>query len=173
MTQEITKNYDGNNSSQYYYKPSDSESTKLYAGPPWDFDSGYGSYAQLHSKALLNPTDFYINNATGKAWCSYWWPAMYEHDDFKAEVKKVWKSSYYHAMSCLLGDETDPTGTVRSLDEYAELIGASCAMDYVRWPRPKNPSSVAKTGQTFEANIEYLKTWIRGRRDWLDTKWGK
>ena len=43
--EETVKSYDANHNSQYLYKPADSQSTLLYAGPAWDYDTSWGSYA--------------------------------------------------------------------------------------------------------------------------------
>ena len=36
MIEEVCKNYDGNKSSQYFFKDSDAVDPLLYAGPVWD-----------------------------------------------------------------------------------------------------------------------------------------
>ena len=169
MIEEISKNYDGNNSSNYFYKPADEAGTLLYAGPCWDYDSAYGSYAQKHSKSILEPEGWYINSAKGK----YWWPAMYKHTDFQEAVKATWQSTFRRAMNILLGEEKDPLGRILSIDEYADEIRASAAMDFLRWPRSKNPSTVAQTGATLDENLTFLKNFISQRRDWLDKQWGE
>ena len=168
MIEEISKNYDGNNSSMFFYKPADEQSTLAFAGPVWDYDSSYGSYAQERNKAVLKPDGFWINSETG---AKYWWPALYKQDDFKAAVFARYQETFAPALEILLGKREDPNGILKSLDEYAKEIHDSAQMNVVRWPALKNPSTVANTGHTFELNIEFLRTFLQGRYDFLEQEW--
>ena len=168
MIEEISKNYDGNNSSMFFYKPADSQSPLAFAGPVWDYDSAYGSYAQERNKRVLEGDGFWINNASGK---SYWWPALYKQADFKAAVKEQYRLTFKPALEILLGLREAPTNGLRSLDDYAKSIEASAAMNLVRWPALKNPSTVAKTGHTFEMNIDYLREFLQERYEFLNKEW--
>ena len=168
MIEEISKNYDGNNSSMFFYKPADSQSPLAFAGPVWDYDSAYGSYAQERNKRVLEGDGFWINNASGK---SYWWPALYKQADFKAAVKEQYRLTFKPALEILLGLREAPTNGLRSLDDYAKSIEASAAMNLVRWPALKNPSTVAKTGHTFEMNIDYLRKFLQERYEFLNKEW--
>ncbi len=171
MLEEIVKNYDGNNSSMFFFKPVDAESTVAFAGPAWDYDSAYGSYAQEHSKKnLLSGQGFWISSASSKR---FWWPALYRQADFKAAVMEKWQDSYAKALRVLLGQEKDERGILMSLDEYAASIADSAAMNFTRWPNKKNPSSVANTGHTFEMNIDYLRTFLEERYAFLEEEWGR
>ena len=74
-------------------------------------------------------------------------------------------------MNILLGKETDDTGILYSIDDYAERIKNSAEMNFARWPIMKNASTVAKTGDTFEKNIVFLKNFITEREDFLNELW--
>nr|MBR4280186.1 CotH kinase family protein [Clostridia bacterium] len=168
MIEEIAKNYDGNNSSMFFYKPADAQSTVAFAGPVWDYDSAYGSYAQERNKHVLEGKGFWINNASGK---SYWWPALYKQADFKAAVKARYQDTFKPALEILLGLREAEDSVLKSLDAYAAAIEDSAAMNLVRWPALKNPSTVAKTGHTFEMNIDYLRKFLRERYEFLNKEW--
>lgn len=43
LIEEITRNYDGGVTSSFFYKASDAEGGKLYAGPVWDYDVSFGN----------------------------------------------------------------------------------------------------------------------------------
>ena len=170
LIEEVSKNYDGNSSSMFFYKPEDSISQKAFAGPVWDYDSAYASYARDdNAKKILTGKNFYINNAKS----NLWWPALYKQADFKDAVIREYQSTFAPAMEILLGRRTDETGTLKSLDEYAEEIRASADMNFIRWPISANPSTAAKTGATFSLNITYLKNFIAERYDFLCGEWGK
>ena len=172
LIEEFSKNYDGNSSSMYFYKPDDSVSDKFFAGPVWDYDSTFGSYAGEHNaKNVLSGSQFWISLQNSEK--KFWWPALYKHAEFQQGVKAMWQERFSSAARILLGKEKDESGCLRSVDEYAALIKASADMDFTRWPRPANPSSVAKTGNTFEKNITYLKNFIAERYEFLQGEWGE
>ena len=94
----MSANFDGSKCSQYFYKPSDSESTKLYAGPAWDYDSTWGSYLTTGTSQKLATTLF-----VGKADHYSWWAALYRKTEFVTAVKQAWKDTYSHALAIILG----------------------------------------------------------------------
>ena len=172
MLEEVSMNCDGNASSQYYVKPADSQSTVAFAGPAWDYDTTFGDYATAKRKALLDPTAFLHNTVNSS---KYWWPQLYAKSEFLEGIKIQWKKAYAPAMAILLGEETDEEGRLLSIQEYADLIADSAAMNFVRWPMTKFGSSstnIARTGYTIEDNISYLTNFIQQRRDFLETEWG-
>ena len=169
LLEEISKNYDGNNSSMFFYKPSDAESTKAFAGPAWDYDSSYGSYAQAHNaRKLVTGKGLWIAAETGG---KYWWPTLYKQPDFFKAMTQTYASTFRPAIRILLGQQTDPQGRLLSLDAYADSIRDSVSMTLIRWPRQKKSSTVAQTGYTFEENIEYLRTFLTERLRYLDSVW--
>ena len=71
-------------------------------------------------------------------------------------MTQTYADTFRPALRTLLGLQEDETGTLRSLDAYAASLRASADMNIVRWPRQKNPSTVANTGYTYEENIDFL-----------------
>lgn len=170
MLEEVCKNCDANKSSQYFYKPADSESTVAFAGPCWDYDTSFGDYgkATAEGKDLLNPEGLHQTTVNGS---DYWWPQLYRKDDFKQGVYAAWAKEYAPACRILLGLEKDETGQLLSIDEYAALIEDSAQMNFVRWPMKQSSDNIAKCGKTFSANIKYLKDFLQKRYTWLDNEW--
>lgn len=169
LVEEISKNYDGNSSSMFFYKPADSQSTLAFAGPAWDYDSAYGSYAREdNAKKVLTGDGLWIAAATG---AKYWWPALYKQPDFYARVVENYARTFRGGIRVLLGQEEDPQGLLKPLDEYADQIRNSVDMTLVRWPRQKNSSTVAKTGYTFDENISFLHRFLETRMAYLDALW--
>lgn len=170
MLEEVVKSYDANHNSQYIYKPADAQSTKLFAGPAWDYDTSWGSYASKGKDAATVPEGWWVKSATSKVW----YPALYRHQEFQEQVKQMWRERYLPALSILLGETKDLNGQMHSIDEYADLINAAACNDFVRWPGLKSYGGVAekKIGSTFKANITFLKSFITQRRAWLIKQWG-
>ncbi len=166
MIEEISENYDGNSSSQFFYKPADSESEKFFAGPVWDYDSTFGSYAAKHNaKYVLNPSNLWIAKGDRTAW----YPALYRHQDFRNLVATLWESRVKSAVEALLG--TGQTEGIYSIDQLQKAIQDSAAMDRKRWPRPKVSDTVAQTGGSFEANVKFLKEYLQKRYKFLNETW--
>ena len=170
ILEEFSKNEDGNASSQYYFKPSDRESTVAFAGPAWDYDCTFGGYATSGKTTLLNAKGFYTNRANNN---KYWWPQLYARPEFLAAVKAMWAERFRPAADILLGKEKDPAGVLRSIAEYADEIRASANMNFVRWPVHYSGENVAETGRSFSANVEYLSSFIQRRAAFLDDNWLK
>ena len=168
MLEEIAKNEDGNASSQYYFKPSDKESTVGFAGPAWDYDVTFGGFAPKDKTTLLNPKGFYQNRNSSS---QYWWPQLCAKSEFADAVILMWNERYSPAIKILLGEGNDPQGRLRSIDEYASEIKESANMNFVRWPIHYTDENVARTGRSFEANIDYLKDFIRKRFSFLEENW--
>ena len=176
MIEEIAENYDGNSSSQYFYKPADSVSEKIMAGPVWDYDSSFGTYAQKHNRnKVLNPQYLWIAEGGDR---NGWYPTLWRIGEFRERVAGLWDERAKECMEVLLGirkpDESTFGQRLRSLDEYAEGIKASVKMDRVRWPRKSRPGAdaVAWTGGSFAENITYLKNYLQKRYEFLNTTWG-
>ena len=166
MIEEISENYDGNSSSQYFYKPADSTSELIYAGPVWDYDSTFGAYAAKHNaKYVLNPEYLWIAKGDSTAW----YPALYRHQDFRDLVADLWETRVKSAVEAILG-KSEAEG-IRSINDWQKAIQDSVAMDRKRWPRPGSSDTVAQTGATFEANINFLKDFLAKRYQFLDKTW--
>lgn len=168
--EEVIKNYDANRTSQFFYKPADEVSPLLKAGPVWDYDSSYGCYAiEKHPDSTL-PTGLYVVTGKGlpKADSRFWYPAFYQHSEVKQGIKQAYQSLYRQGISILLGETTDPSGHMRSLDEYAQGITAAAEMDSIRWPYSDIEPNIAQTGTNLPESITFLKQWLTDRRAFLD-----
>ena len=166
MLEEVSANYDGSLCSQYFYKPKDSVSEKIYAGPAWDYDSSWGAYLPNgQSKKMMN--SLFVAGEKHYAW----WAALYRRSEFAAAVKEKWKTTYSHAMAIILGEEKDPTGTLQSIDELVEEIAASNEMDYIKWPYHRTSGNKCYGGKEFSDNLNYLRQIVTMRRDYLKSVW--
>jgi len=169
IMEEISKNFDGNRSSFFLYKPIDSQDKRFFVGPVWDYDIAFGNFENERSTSLKLPTGFITNKDRGMTY--YWFPALYEHDDFYEQVVKIYHESFVPALKVLLGLEKDPMGTVLSIDEYAAELTASAAMNFSRWQLFNTPKRAVKTGKDYPENIAYLKNFLSARMDFLDANW--
>lgn len=163
IIEEVTKNIDANKTSQYFYKYDDSISTKLYAGPVWDYDKGWGNEGKLDTDIDLSaPEVFYANL---HIFPHSIWAQLYDHDSFKAAVKQTWQNEGSLALESILSGE---------LARWREEIAASSEMDWLRWNTIRIEEAV-NGGKTYveseEAAYEKLYSFAEGRKAFLDEQW--
>ena len=171
MIEEISKNYDGNKSSQFFYKDSDEVDPLIYAGPVWDYDSAWGNYAGEGRLDIAAPKGLTVGGImSGHAW----WPALYHKEDFKQAVCETWRDVYRPLLLVLIGEIAPWDGCgVRPIAEIASELEASAQMNFRRWNILNAENRAVKTGATYAENIDYLTEWIRRRIDYLDTQWAQ
>lgn len=167
LINEVSKNYDANMSSEYFYKPDDSVSTKIFAGPVWDMDNTYGDYARANNRFVLNPASMLASNKGSQ---DFWWPALYRQPDFYNAVVARYHERFVPALEILLGlrEECD---TLKSIDTYASAICESVALDYILYPELKLKQNQVQTGANLDENVQYLKNYITKRMVFLSETW--
>ncbi len=173
LIEEITKNVDGNKSSFYIYKYSDSVSDKLYFGPVWDYDIAYGNYTASYYKERRLQSGEGLMTAIDDYERFYWYPQLYKHEDFKEAVKQAYRERFRPCLLVILGlaEPGEDLGNLKSLTEYAELLSPAAALNFTRW-RTFNASEFSvKTGADFEENIAYLQSFLTDRLNYLDALW--
>ena len=159
LINEFSMNLDGGATSFYMYKTGDG---KLMAGPVWDFDWAYGSYAHRDGVDLSKGNSWYIR-----------YKKMYDGDDlaimaklcshpeFWEKVKAEWNDSFKDHVSAQL----------ETIDEYMAKYQATAAMNFTRYDiLPTHEWGSSNTGSTYAANIEFLKNYYRNRIAFLDSK---
>lgn len=92
LIEEVFGSYDAGFQSQYFYCYDLGETSKIYAGPVWDFDSSLG-----------NPGVWALNSPRGLfAWrpqaavdyAPSWYHSLYEKEAFREELKKVYRDEF-------------------------------------------------------------------------------
>ncbi|MBR6768821.1 MAG: CotH kinase family protein [Clostridia bacterium] len=135
---EITKNRDGAKTSHYLYKPADSQSTKIYAGPLWDYDITLG----IHN-----------DSKDPKGWFSRtekdFYRALFLHDDFQKRANEIFFDIFYPAVTKLLDGE---------IDAMAKRTQASAEMNDVLWHVLE---------KDYTDHVEDLKKYLTTRITWI------
>ena len=168
LMEEVMKNYDGNRSSLYFYKPADDQSPLAFAGPVWDYDSALGNYANERNQKVQMPIYFSVCTDSGTPF--YWFPRLYRHGDFYDAMLKVYYAEFVPALETLLGLRSEPGGALQSIMQYGEEIEASAAMNFVRWP-VLGAKRFMDTGDTFAENVAFLINFLNARMAFLSENW--
>ena len=164
---EVVNDHDGQR--PFIYKDSDKVDTKIYFGPVWDQDSTFGA---SHARRNANEVRIYKKSSRSKY---FWFPAAYQHSDFRKAVQAAYRKTYVPAMNILLGKAKDPKGVLKSLDQYAAAIKASAYMDLARWPintRHVYKGMNTHSGNTLEESVQFIKTYIAKHKAVLDKLYG-
>lgn len=170
LMEEFVKNYDFLASSHFLFKDSDLVDGKLYFGPLWDYDlcmgniqiNGFinGSDPDKEFLAVTHPTNDNL----------YW--LLSRHEDFMGTVRRDYWEKLEPAVRILLGEARPPEGSaLRSLDEYADAIAASAAMNFSLWPEGTISGYYKDSGSTHDASVTYLKDFIARRVAAMSAMW--
>ena len=164
LIEDWCKNYDYISGSQFLYKDSDDRDPLIYAGPAWDYDLSFGN---MRDKGYQPTGDYVVKNT--QKYNLYW--LLSRHGEFMDRVREIWQKQFRPAAAVLTG-EAEPTAdsVLRSLDDYAESIRKSAAMNTARWGVPKTTSGTA--GSNFDQAVVYLKKWIASRTSYMDSVYG-
>lgn len=158
---EISKGIDNYLFSTYFYKENDADGGQLVAGPPWDYNLGYGN---------LNYGESWDAKET-YGWCypqggrTYWFERLMEDEKYQKQVHCRWtqfRESIYKTEnvmsiidSCVF---TLNDAVIRNFTRYP-ILGK-----YV-WP------GLAPFPETYEEEISNLKSWLTDRLTWMDSQW--
>lgn len=150
IVEELTKNNGGGASSSFFYKPEDEISTKLFAGPVWDYDKAYGRRngidGTFRDLCYLTQRD---ENTT-----LFW--HLNTHPEFRQAV-----SAYYQNFF------SDYFQTIQEskIDEYVSEICVSVNMDQVRW------KEIYEESVDYVGEIWKIRNFLTERKEFLDEVW--
>lgn len=154
LLEELFKTIDYNFSSGFmYYK-----NGKLYAGPAWDFDISCGNIDVKRGEAFELP-------ASVESWhcMTEWSKRLYEN-------QKPFYRYYYEVLDRyepLFRTTYEPGGIIDTLTAAMPMAieanrvkaGWDPGLSYNEGMRDPDP--------TYEENVEFLRSWLHGRVDWI------
>jgi hypothetical protein len=138
---------------------------KLHFGPLWDFDKSVGNVdATNPGTAFTRSYRGWAANGTGVGksnrvtYHTHWFAQLWKTSAFRSPVKARWndpetKNAFWRAWRY-------------EVDANKNLIGQGAYNDRARWAgaaklyRPK--------GSTYEAEVNYVKSWLKNRFTWID-----
>ncbi|MHC4842717.1 MAG: lamin tail domain-containing protein, partial [Planctomycetota bacterium] len=166
MLVEMAKNYDGYVRSTYLYKERDG---KLFMGPVWDFNISLGNSSFDETYLTYNwryedPAFPWINP---NAYEWYW--RIFEDSEFLLEYADRWyelrRESFKTSKMMLDIDQN----VVNLLREDGISIKNAVERNFRRWPvLGKYVWPNYTIWSTFQEEIDYLKSWLTDRLNWMD-----
>lgn len=160
ILEELVKNADTIYTSQFFYKPVDDESTKLFAGPVWDYDKALGVEGMVADTYDLNDPGGLYASAFGD--CNIY-HGLYQHLDFQEYVKEVYQKEAPDIIKKAL----------EKIEVWKELNKNSMMMNAYRWNvYPDHPDKTDKEAN-YEQSVEALKSFLEQRSNYLLWEWGQ
>lgn len=173
LMEELAKNTDSNfySSCYVYFKP---DEKKLFMGPVWDFDLGWGNIN------FYNPDESYTGfkaeekitgkeeNEGGKSWES-WILRLRQDENFVKKAKTRW-SELKPLVEAYFGSEK--TEDMSYKNNLAVLNNNEAELNFVRWPILgksvwKNPAG-CEDRKTYGDENKFFTSWKNNRIKWLD-----
>lgn len=173
LMEELAKNTDSNfySSCYMYFKP---DEKKLFMGPVWDFDLGWGNIN------FYNPDESYTGfkaeekitgkeeNESGKSWES-WILRLRQDENFVKKAKERW-SELKPRVEAYFGSEK--TEDMSYKNNLAVLNNNEAELNFVRWPILgksvwKNPAG-SEDRKTYGDENKFFTSWKNNRIKWLD-----
>ncbi len=158
---EISKGVDNYNFSTYFFKENDADGGQLNAGPPWDYNLGYGnvnygdSWGARESYGWVYPH----GNKT------YWFERLMEDDYFRNRVCCRWTEH----REGIYSDEQ----VMAVIDSCVNYLGEAVDRNFTKYPTFGHYvwPAVEPYPETYEGEIDQLKSWLLERLAWLDGQW--
>ncbi|MBO4428694.1 MAG: CotH kinase family protein, partial [Clostridia bacterium] len=121
MTYEMTKNWDAYVGSTFFYKDKDADgvTSKIYAGPAWDFDHSFGNLHRLTFHT--DKTELWAAGTKRSDFCRFFGYYLIQHEECADLLAKYAKS----ATDCIYAMLAE--GGL--IDRMSTLLGASAAAD--------------------------------------------
>ena len=182
LLSEYSKNYDANFYNSVFMNY-DYSTEKLYMGPAWDHDIGFGNTSkdsitqsgnswnagkdwgyfnfwkrEDNSTAAKNHEGFLINQRG-------WYRRLFEDEDFAKAVKARWRETreklgesivWLKAQGVILNEAAEMN------DSVWHLLGSAS------WPRAPG----YRERKTYRSEVEFLVDWCEKRIEWLDSVFG-
>ncbi len=149
IIQELTKNPDGNTRKSTFVTKERGRKMEMYH--IWDFDITLGNRG-FGGDTGSGPENWLIK------YCSGWYTPMMNDPDFAAKVKARWNE---------LKPEFEKV--VDFIDEQALILDKAQKHNFEKWDINVSVDWVEMPSKgSYEAEIEYLRTWYAERVRWMD-----
>ncbi|HPI87024.1 MAG TPA: CotH kinase family protein [Bacteroidales bacterium] len=158
---EISKEVDKYRYSTYMYKEKDSDGGKLFAGPLWDFDLGYGNVDYWPEGLDYTGWLYYMVNPY--EWSiMFWWKRLMEDPYFRNMAKTRWEYLRQERLS----DED----VHQMIDSVVNLLEDARVRNFERWPILGEYvwPNYDWFGNTYEDEVDYFEDFLFNRLQWMD-----
>lgn len=161
LLEELTKNLDSAFTSQFFYKPDDSVSTKFYAGPTWDYDKSIAA-SGITDKGIDLHESSGLYAATQTKDSDIWY-ALYNQKEFRSHAIQIYQ------------DELEPLAREiarRRIEKYTESMMNSAMNNAIRWQCFAEEVTLEDKELKYREKTAELRDFLIARLDFLNQEWG-
>ncbi|GAB4012420.1 hypothetical protein GCM10028808_28460 [Spirosoma migulaei] len=160
---EVCKNVDGYRLSSFFYKDKDSKGGKLVMGPIWDYNLTYGNANYCNGNSYQDWAYNFNRVCSDDGYqIPFWWDRLLTDRRFANNVR----IKYQALRKTVLKTERIQA----YVDSVANVLTEARTRNFQRWPVIGVyvwPNGYV--GQTYQQEVDYLKTWVKNRLEWMDT----
>ncbi|MBD2701160.1 CotH kinase family protein [Spirosoma sp. BT702] len=161
---ELCKNVDGYRISTFFYKDRNSRGGKLIMGPIWDYNLTYGNVNYCPGSVYKGWIfDFTRACPQDGFQPPFWWDKLLSDKVFVTKVR----TKYQTLRKSVL--RTDRIHTY--IDSVANVLTEARTRNFEKWPVIGVyvwPNGFV--GGTYQEEIDFLKTWVKNRLEWMDNE---
>ena len=150
---EITNNVDSYRLSTFMHK---SSSGKLRMGPIWDFDLGFGNTEDCDFEL----TSGFISDTYCTPKILFWFRRFVDDPYFVDKLQSRWSE----LRKGVLSEEY----VLSKIDSYVFELGDSIDKNFEKWDILGVYVWPKLIGQTYEEEVNFVKSWISERMVWMD-----
>lgn len=151
IVEELCKNNGAGATSSFFYKPDDSVSKKLFAGPVWDYDKAYGNLDGINESTK----DLCYLMQRGTDPTTLFWH-LNRHEEFRQTVSACYGEFFAEYMQTIQDEK---------IDEYISEIDAAKDMDLIRW------KEIYGESVDYEGEVQRIRDFLAARKPFLDEVW--
>ena len=151
---EITNNIDSYRLSTFMHKD---VGGKLEMGPVWDFNLGFGN---TNGSCGLDKTAGWSFNSYCNLATLFWWKRLVEEPVFISRLQTRWSE----LRTGVFSDES----VLSRIDSYVSELAGSVDKNFEKWDILGNWVWPVVIGQTYEEEVDFLKSWLSERMAWMD-----
>lgn len=151
---EVAKNIDGYRLSTFMHKD---RGGRLNMGPIWDYNLSFGN---ADYNGGWQTTGWYSDWVGGNEYP--WYPRLFQDSDFAQRFNDRWPSLRTNALTT--------TNLIALINGYTNLLAEAQVRNFNKWRILGTyvwPNYFV--GRTYADEIGFLKQWVTGRLEWLDT----
>ena len=85
----------------------------------------------------------------------------------------TYQNTFRPSLHILLGEKKNEVvgSPLQSIEEYANHVAPSAAMEFLRWPPGGRSNLYRKAGNNFQESLDYLTAFLVERMAFLDELW--
>lgn len=162
LVNEVSKNLDAYRLSTFMYKDRDSAGGKLHMGPVWDFNIAFGIGDYCDAGPYKGWAFDFNDQCPWDAWViPFWWKRLMTDPRFKDKIAARWQF--------LRQNQWTNAKMLGKIDSMKVLLKDAQVRNFQRWPVMGQyiwPNYFI--GQTYNSEVNYLRTWLIDRLGWMD-----